>query len=129
MPARIDHVILAVNDVRASVAFYEHILGFTHEGQDGPFSVVRVSEDFTLQLAPWGTKGGEHLAFALSKEEFDAVLARIRAAGLRYGDSFHTVGQQAGPGRENGARGAAPTLYFFDPSEHLLEIRYYEERP
>lgn len=125
MAAAIDHLIVHVNDVEASVAFYQRVLGFRAEGRDGPFSVVRVSPDFTLQLAPWGTKGAEHLAFALSKAEFENVFARIREEGLRYGASFDTVGSQTGPGEENGARGPAPTLYFFDPSEHLLEIRHY----
>ena len=123
---QIDHVILAVNDVGASLEFYDRILGFAHEGNDGPFSVVRVSEGFTLQLAPWGTKGGEHLAFATTRAEFDRIFARIVATGLDYGDSFHTVGKQAGPGRENGARGPGATIYFFDPNKHLLEIRHYE---
>ncbi len=123
---QIDHVILAVNDVGASLEFYGRILGFAHEGHEGPFSVVRVSEGFTLQLAPWGTKGGEHLAFATTRAEFELIFARIVAAGLDYGDSFHTVGKQAGPGRENGARGPGATIYFFDPNKHLLEIRHYE---
>jgi catechol 2,3-dioxygenase-like lactoylglutathione lyase family enzyme len=63
--ATIDHLILNVNDIEASVAFYANVLGFTREGQEGPFTVIRVSDDFTLQLAPWGTKGNEHYAFAL----------------------------------------------------------------
>lgn len=123
---QIDHVILAVNDVGASLEFYGRILGFAHEGNEGPFCVVRVSEGFTLQLAPWGTQGGEHLAFATTRAEFELIFARIVAAGLDYGDSFHTVGKQAGPGRENGARGPGATIYFFDPNKHLLEIRHYE---
>jgi catechol 2,3-dioxygenase-like lactoylglutathione lyase family enzyme len=126
MTVQIDHIILAVNDVAESLSFYQRILGFAHEGNEGPFSVVRVSEGFTLQLAPWGTKGGEHLAFAVSRAEFDAIFERIRSSGMGYGDSFHDVGKQTGPGRENGARGSGPTLYFFDPSKHLLEIRHYE---
>jgi hypothetical protein len=36
------------------------------------------------------------------------------------------VGTTRGPGEESGARGLAPTLYFFDPNQHLLEIRCYE---
>lgn len=128
MATSIDHIILAVNDVPASLEFYGRILGFAHEGEDGPFSVVRVSEGFTLQLAPWGTKGGEHLAFAMSRADFELVFARIQAAGLEYGDSFHTVGKQRGPGTESGARGPGATIYFFDPNKHLLEIRHYEAR-
>ncbi len=31
------------------------------------------------------------------------------------------------PGRESGARGMAPTLYFNDPNKHLVEIRCYQD--
>ena len=125
MPA-LDHLILTVNDVSASIAFYVRVMGFADDGQEGPFSVLRVSEALTLQLAPWGTKGGEHLAFAMSRSELDAVFARVRADGIRYGDSFHSVGNQMGPGSEVGARGPGETQYFFDPNKHLIEIRHYE---
>ena len=121
----LDHLILTVNDRDASVRFYTEVMGFIHEGEDGPFSVVRVSPDTTLQLAPWGTKGGEHLAFALSPDEFDAAFARVRAADLPFGDSFHDVGNMQGPGEEAGARGLGPTLYLFDPNGHLVELRHY----
>ena len=121
----LDHLILRVNDRDASVRFYTEVMGFGHEGEDGPFSVIRVSPDTTLQLAPWGTEGGHHLAFALSAEEFDAAFARIRQAELPFGDSFHDVGNMRGPGEEAGARGLAPTLYLFDPNGHLVELRHY----
>ena len=62
----------------------------------------------------------------MSRAEFDATFARIKAAGIPYGDSFHDVGNMQGPGREAGARGDGPTLYFFDPNQHLIEIRHYE---
>src|SRR6185369_3331566 len=105
MPVQIDHVILKVNDSRASADFYERVLGFPCEGEQGPFSVVRVSDGFTMQLAPWGTSGGEHLAFAMTRGEFDVVFARVRESGIAYGGSFHSVGNQAGPGEEQGSRG------------------------
>ena len=123
--AAIDHLILKVNDVSSSVDFYVGILGFALEGTDGPFTVIRVSEDFILQLAPWGTNGNEHLAFALSRADFEAAFARMKQRGLPYGDSFHSVGNNAGPGSETGARGPAPTLYMNDPNNHLIEIRTY----
>lgn len=126
MAVVLDHLILAVHDAAASVAFYESVLGFRCEGQRGPFSVLRVTDDLTLQLAPWGTPGGEHLAFAMTRREFDEVFARVRAAGIAYGDSFHTVGNGAGPGDEDGSRGPGKAIYFFDPSKHLIEIRHYQ---
>ena len=125
--AAIDHVILKVNDVPASVAFYVDVMGFAHAGQDGPFTVIRVDEGFVLQLAPYGTEGNQHLAFALSADEFRAAFDRIRERGIPYGDAFDCVGRNAGPGRENGARGEGPTVYLFDPNRHLVEIRTYED--
>jgi len=124
--AAIDHLILKVNDVTSSVEFYVNVLGFRAEGEDGPFTVIRVSEDFTLQLAPWGTSGNEHLAFALSRQDFDDAFARLKEKGIPYGDSFHTVGNNLGPGIESGAKGPAPTLYMNDPNNHLIEIRTYD---
>ena len=97
--AAINHLILNVNEVSSSVDFYVNVLGFELEGEDGPFTVIRVNKGFTLQLAPWGTGGNEHLAFALSREAFDQAFARVKEKGIPYGDSYHSVGNNAGPGR------------------------------
>lgn len=70
----IDHIIIRVNELEESVDFYTHIMGFQAEGQDGPFTVVRVSDSFQLQLAPWQTEGFEHYAFAVSGSEFGPSL-------------------------------------------------------
>jgi catechol 2,3-dioxygenase-like lactoylglutathione lyase family enzyme len=126
MAIQLDHMILAVNNRAKSIEFFVGILGLKYEGEREPFSVVRVTPEFTLQIAPWGTKGGEHLAFAMSRIEFDEVFRRIIDAKIEYGDSFHSVGNMRGPGDESGARGPGKALYFFDPSKHLIEIRHYE---
>jgi predicted enzyme related to lactoylglutathione lyase len=73
--ATLDHIILKVNDLNASVAFYTEVIGFALEGTDGPFTVITAGPEFQL---------------------------------------------------ESGARGVAPTLYFNDPTQHLIEIRTYE---
>ena len=121
----LDHLIMKVNDIEASVRFYTGILGFSSEGTQGPFTIIRVGPDCQLQLAPWGTPGMEHYAFSVSPDEFTAIFERIKEAGVPYGPSFHAVGTNTGPGEESGARGLAPTLYFNDPNQHLLEIRTY----
>lgn len=124
--ATIDHLILPVNDVAASVAFYVEVLGFRLEGDRPPFTVVRVNDDFVLQLAPWGTEGKIHLAFALPRAEFEAAFTRIADRAIPYGPSFHAVGTGGDPGVEAGAHGPAPTLYCHDPNSHLIEIRTYD---
>jgi catechol 2,3-dioxygenase-like lactoylglutathione lyase family enzyme len=125
----LDHLILNVNDVEATARFYVEVLGFGDEGMNPPFRVLRVSPDFELLLGPWPTEGGEHLAFAMPRAEFEAVVKRVRERGISYGDRFDTVGNMQGPAlesRDGGARGRATSLYFLDPNKHMLEIRCYE---
>lgn len=125
----IDHLILDVNDVAESARFYTEVLGFANEGLSEPFTVIRVSPDFVILLGPWPTEGGEHLAFAMPRAEFDAVFERLRASAIPFGDEFHAVGNMQGPRREDrkgGARGIATSVYFYDPNKHLLELRHYE---
>lgn len=124
--AYLDHIILKVNDLQASVDFYTRIMGFEHVGVDGPFTVIRTGPDFQLQLAEWGTSGFEHYAFAVSQIQFEEIFDRVIREGMQYGPTFDSVGTNEGPGVESGARGPAPTLYFSDPSNHLIEIRAYE---
>jgi catechol 2,3-dioxygenase-like lactoylglutathione lyase family enzyme len=125
MPIELDHMILSVNDRAKSIDFYGRILGFLHEQDDGPFSMLRVAPGFALLLAQWGTQGGEHLAFSMSKAEFDAIFQRLKDGDIPYGDQFDQVGNMKGPGDETGARGLGKAVYFFDPDRHLLEIRHY----
>jgi len=126
MAMELDHIILPVNDRARSIAFYTRIVGLEHDGERDPMSLLRVTPGFVIQIAPWGTKGGEHLAFAMSRLEFDAAFNRVKAAGIAYGDRFNTVGNMAGPGDEPGSRGPGKSVYFFDPDRHLIEIRHYE---
>jgi catechol 2,3-dioxygenase-like lactoylglutathione lyase family enzyme len=124
---QLDHLILPVNDAQETITFYTDVLGLTYDGEVPPFSVVRVNDDLTLQLAPWGTEGGVHLAFAMTATDFDRAFSRVRNAGIEYGDSFHAVGNMQGPGDEPGARGPGKAVYVFDPNRHLIELRHYSE--
>lgn len=125
MPA-IDHLILSVNDRDESLRFYCDVLGLANDGERAPFVQVRVSPDFVILLAPFGTEGNEHLAFSLSGSEFDAAFQRIRSAGLQYGDRFDQASNMKGPGTAEGARGETRSLYLLDPNRHLIELLYYE---
>ena len=69
--------------------------------------------------------GLESAGMLMTPEEFDAAFARIKEAGIPYGDSFHDVGNMRGPGNEFGARGMGAAVYLFDPNQHLIEIRHY----
>jgi catechol 2,3-dioxygenase-like lactoylglutathione lyase family enzyme len=127
MPVELDHIILPVNDASESVAFYTAILGFVDEGEQPPFSVIRVGPGLTLQLAPWGTDGDWHVAFAMSREELDEALARLRETSTAFGDSYHDATNGRGPGDSDGARGSGKAIYLLDPNRHLIELRCYDQ--
>jgi catechol 2,3-dioxygenase-like lactoylglutathione lyase family enzyme len=127
MPAQIDHLILPVNDLKVSVEFYTRILGFEYERERPPFSVIRITADFVIQLAPWGTSGNEHLAFSMTAAEFEETFQRIRNARIAYGDAFDAAENMRGPGPSEGARGDTRSLYLFDPNHHLIEILSYSD--
>ncbi len=114
-----------MSDRSKSLQFYTQILGLRHDGEDGSFSRLRVTPSFVILLAPWGTSGGEHLAFSMTKAEFDEAFERVKASGIEFGDSFDSVGNMRGPGDESGSQGIGKAVYFFDPDEHLIEIRHY----
>jgi len=122
----LDHIIVPVNDIDESVSFWTEYVGVSNEGLQDPFTILRINSDLVFSLAPWGSDGGAHYAFALSGDEFNAAFSKLKAGNIPYGEHFHTVGSQQGPGEELGARGLGKTVYFFDPNKHLLEIRTYD---
>jgi hypothetical protein len=61
----------------------------------------------------------------MEPDEFDEAFARIRAAGVAFGDSYHAADNGKPPGYEFGARGMGASLYLTDPSQHLIELRHY----
>ncbi|MBS0452345.1 MAG: VOC family protein [Proteobacteria bacterium] len=122
---QIDHLILRVSDAQASARFYEQILGLRHEGHAAPFEVLRVNDHCTVDLLAEPPKDPAHVAFSLDRAAFDAVRARLQAAGIPFGGTpFSRDGQTAA---QMGARGWAQALYFYDLDRHNIEIRTHDE--
>jgi catechol 2,3-dioxygenase-like lactoylglutathione lyase family enzyme len=115
---RLNHTIVSAHDKDTSAMFLTEILDLPAPSQFGPFAVVRLNDDTSLDYID--TEGEftiGHYAFLVTEIEFDEIFERIRERGLSY---------WADPGRRehnqinnrDGGRG----LYFEDPSGHLLEI-------
>ena len=66
----LDHIILPVADAARSVRFYYKTLGFKYE----PVALVRVSPTTVLQLIQRAPETSQHLAFSMSRVEFDRTL-------------------------------------------------------
>jgi catechol 2,3-dioxygenase-like lactoylglutathione lyase family enzyme len=118
MAIRLNHTIVAARDKENAAKFLSEILGLPAPSLVGPFAVMRISEDTSLDYVnAAGDITSQHYAFLVDECEFDEIFARIRERGLTY---------WADPGRRereqintwDGGRG----VYFDDPNGHLLEI-------
>ena len=126
MGVQLDHTILEVGDLAESVAFYRDVLGLEYRGRSGRFEVIMVTEELGLDLAEASAPVSRHLAFAMDRATFEATFERIRASGTSYGDGPSAPANGRGPGRSSGVHGATDSVYFHDPSGHLLEILTYQ---
>ncbi|MFD9513898.1 VOC family protein [Streptomyces mirabilis] len=118
MAVELNHTIVAAHDKMASARFLADLLGLEVAPAYGPFVPVQMPNGVTLDYMDTAEPiSPQHYAFLVSEDDFDAIFARIREAGLTYwADPHHHH-----PGEINhndGGRGA----YFDDPNGHNLEI-------
>lgn len=117
MPVHLNHTIVAAHDKRGSASFLADLLGLKPPRTFGPFVVVELDNDVSLDFADDENVSPRHYAFLVTEEEFDEIFGRIRARGLEFwADPF-----QRRPGEINthdGGRG----VYWKDPNGHVLEI-------
>jgi hypothetical protein len=107
-----------VRDKHESAAFLAEILGVDPPTPYGPFMVVQVANDVSLDFADdHGPVHPQHYAFLVSDEEFDQIFARIRERGLPY---WADPAKQR-PGEVN-TRDGGRGVYWEDPNGHFLEI-------
>jgi catechol 2,3-dioxygenase-like lactoylglutathione lyase family enzyme len=118
MPVQLNHTIVSAHDKQESATFLATMLGVAAPVPFGPFMVVDVDNDVSLDfLDASGPVTPQHYAFLVSESEFDEIFGRIRERGLTY---------WADPGRRHegeintndGGRG----VYWEDPNGHFLEI-------
>ena len=118
MNIQLNHTIVRVGDKQESAAFLTEILGLPAATAYGPFMVVELNNDVSLDFADdHGPANPQHYAFLVEESDFDDIFARIQQRGLTYwADPFRRR-----PGEFNtndGGRG----VYWEDPNGHLLEI-------
>ena len=86
MAIELDHVIVSARDQRVSAKRLGELLGVRWaESGVGPFSPVYVNAGLTLDfIDDQGPFPVQHFCFRVGEPEFDAILARIEAAGIPY---------------------------------------------
>jgi catechol 2,3-dioxygenase-like lactoylglutathione lyase family enzyme len=118
MSVQLNHTIVHARDKAQSAGFLAELLGLPQPAAFGPFLVVEVANNVSLDFMDDPDPiHPQHYAFLVSEEEFDAIFDRITAREVPYwADPFRRQ-----PGRINdndGGRG----LYWSDPDGHNLEI-------
>jgi catechol 2,3-dioxygenase-like lactoylglutathione lyase family enzyme len=118
MPVQLNHTIVHARDKTLSAEFLANLLGLPQPQPFGPFLVVQVANDVSLDyVEDTGPIHAQHYAFLVTEDEFDEILGRIQAQGLRYwADPFHRELESIN--HHDGGRG----VYWSDPDGHNLEI-------
>lgn len=121
----LDHIVLLVADVEASLAFYLDDLGLAPVRVDewrrgeAPFPSARIDAATIIDLfpaAPDASGDGrnlDHLCLVIEPQDLEALRDRGR---------FTVVD---GPGRRFGAQGDGTSLYVLDPDGNTVELRHY----
>ncbi len=124
---RLDHLVLTVADIDATVAFYCTLLGMRRVD----FGESRVALAFGRQKinlhlagreiepkAGLATPGSADLCFIVDTP-VDHSVAELKAAGIEIIE---------GPVTRTGATGTIRSLYFRDPDHNLIEVSNYVDK-
>ena len=115
MAITLNHTIVPAHDKARAASFLAEMLGLGPVAARGPFAVVRVNPSLDLDYIEDERFEPHHYAFQVADDEFDAIFARVTAAGIPYSSDPH----QEDMGHINhryGGRG----FYFRDPEGHIL---------
>lgn len=129
MTIELDHFIVSAKDARAAARRLGELLGVPWaERGIGPFSPVYVNDGLTLDfIDDPGRFPIEHFCFRVSDAEFDAILARLVAAGIEYRSTVRgPVDMTVNTGY--GGR----MVYWNDPEGHqweMLTVSYARRAP
>jgi len=122
---RLDHWVLTVRDIDATVAFYERVLGmraitFGKGRRALAFGEQKINlHPAEAPLRPHAarpTPGSGDLCL-VTRTPIEDVIAELENAG---------VAIEEGPVPRTGALGPIASVYFRDPDGNLIEVSYYE---
>jgi catechol 2,3-dioxygenase-like lactoylglutathione lyase family enzyme len=125
---RVDHIVLTVADIEATLRFYERALGLKREAFRGPggeprFALTFGRQKINLQDASTVTPTkasrptlGSGDFCLIAAVPLDEVIAHLRA---------EAIALEAGPVPRRGAVGALRSIYFRDPDGNLVEVAEY----
>ena len=119
MTVYLDHVMVPARDKVAAAKLLAELLGVPwSETGVGPFAPVYVNDGLTFDFDEWGDSFPRlHYCFRVDDDDFDAILERIKVAGIAYRSNVH------GPvdSRVNTQYGGR-IVYWNEPDGHQWEM-------
>src|SRR5437899_12006294 len=119
MTVYLDHVMVPARDKVAAAKLLAELLGVPwSETGVGAFAPVYVNDGLTFDVDEWGDSFPRlHYCFRVDDDDFDAILERIKAAGIAYRSNVH------GPvdSRVNTQYGGR-IVYWNEPDGHQWEM-------
>ena len=118
MTITLNHTIVWAGDKEGAARLFAEIFGLRFEGAGDHFAPVRVNDTLMLDFADAkGTIASQHYAFHVSDAEFDAILQRVKDAGLAFGSGPRSLED----GKLNDWKGGRG-FYYKDHDGHVIEL-------
>ena len=117
MAVELDHFIVSARDQRASAELLAGLLGVPWSASGvGPFSPVYLNDGLTLDFIDTDEAFPiYHFCFRVAPDHFEAILGRIRAAGIAFRSDVHgPVDMKVHPEWGN--------VYWNEPDGHQWEM-------
>jgi catechol 2,3-dioxygenase-like lactoylglutathione lyase family enzyme len=122
--SHLDHLVLTVKDIGASVSFYTRVLGMAETTFGGgrtalvfgssKINLHQAGHEFEPKAAA-PTPGSGDLCLIVD-DDLDSVQAQLAATG---------VAVEVGPVKRTGAVGEIISVYIRDPDQNLIELSNY----
>jgi catechol 2,3-dioxygenase len=130
--ALLDHVGIRVTDLDRAINFYRDMFGFEMidrrmlgGGEKIEAAAMKIGESLIFLLYnfvahPPSVEGRpDHFCLTFEREEFEGVMARLKAAGV-----LERLNCELMP--RTGATGRSPSKYILDPDNHQIEVKVRE---
>ncbi|MQA18991.1 MULTISPECIES: VOC family protein [Telluria group] len=119
MTIHLDHLLIPVRDKIAAAKQLAELLGVPWSATGvGPFAPVFVSDSLTIDFDQWPEPIPlQHYCFRVEQADFDAILGRIKAAGIPYRSSVF-----ADNDNQVGSYNGGSIVYWNQPDGHQWEI-------
>jgi catechol 2,3-dioxygenase-like lactoylglutathione lyase family enzyme len=119
MAIQLDHLMVPARDKLAAAKLLADLLGVPWSPTSiGPFAAVFVNDGLTFDFDQWPEPIPLiHYCFRVDQDVFDAILSRIRAAGIAYRSAVHGPVDHAVDTAHGGS-----IVYWNEPDGHQWEM-------